>query len=209
MNVYLAQQQMISCFYLALSEKYKDIISLCYKLGNYEYLHPYIEQIAKDLSYDVNAMFKIFYERNPLYPDVMSVKEMIEFMHSKIRKVITKEEIDLVMKSKDDIISSMTLIIKEHERSIEKLVSAKNDYEKCIEELQSELQKKKLQILALNKDTYFCPSLKSSLEVSEGVSSKSLCGLTPSSLGILSYLSSSPDFNIPSLQFWKDESLTF
>jgi hypothetical protein len=203
MNASMVQFQMMSFLYFTLNEKYQNIMDVCYKLGNYEYLYPFLEQASKVYNSDVKLMYKIFNERNPLYPDVPSIKEMVEINRSQMKKIITKGDIDIIMKSKDDIISSMTNVIKSYEESLPKLMSANLEYQVCIENLKTEIQKKKLQISALNKDNFFSPGIKTKLTIEETKDISSPNGIIPSSGSLSSGFSSS------SLNFWNEPSLTF
>ena len=200
MNPTFTQSQLATFFYTTLNEKYEKILDVCYKLNNYEYLEPYLEQIGRNLNADISLIHKIFYERNPSFPSVLSIKEMIELNRVHMSKVITKEDIDVISNSKNEIITSMTLIIKNYEEVIPKLIDSSNQYEKVILELKGELHKKKLQISALDANVYYCPSIKSPLQIIDSDMSSPRGFTLDSSKELKSF---SP------VDFWSEPSLTF
>lgn len=159
-NSSMMYHQFILNFYTSLNLSNSKLIDTCYKISSYDSLNYFIENIAKANGVDIKFIHSVFKERNPAYPDVPSIKEIIETSRSKL----VKEDIDIndfenFMKSKDDIIKDTTVKLKAYETVISNLNSTIYQYEQYILQMKGEITKKNLQLAAYNTNVYFQPSI--------------------------------------------------
>ncbi len=153
-------QQFILNFYTSLNLSNSKLIDTCYKMGNYDFLNYFLENIAKTVGADIKFAYSIFNERNPSYPNVPSIKEIIESSRFNLVKGdITIDDFGNVLKSKDDTIKDITAKLTTYEKVINNLNSTVFQYEKNIIQLRSEINKKNLQLAAYNTNVYFQPNL--------------------------------------------------
>lgn len=143
------------------------LIDVCYKIGNYDNLHYHLETIAKTSNVDVKFVYSLFYERNPSYPTVKSIKEMIEDNRAHLKKGdITIDDVDTVLQNKEEIIKGLNNRISSYDIMVKNQNSLLYQYEQTITNMKMELQRKNFQLAAYNKDVVFRPTSPSSFDFS-------------------------------------------
>lgn len=172
MNQFIPKEQLcaaLSLMHQYLENKYFEILNICVKINDFSHIEYQIEQYAKETNTDLTLVRYFFHGNVPEIVVIKSIQEMygipsVKDMIIKNREHLPKEQkfedVITLINHKNNTINFLKNKVSEYEETIKQFNFTLSQYHYNLETTKAELNRKIMNLTAMNKDVFFEPIQK-------------------------------------------------